>query len=302
MAGARSERSKVTKTRPGRRGPAKRGSGRQKVPLAQRYDLHELYEQSVQAPGDDCVLFRKIFRKLRGREPLVLREDFCGTAQLAVTWCLGKRECSAIGVDLDGPTLEWGRVHNVEPNKRRLDGRLRLLQQDVLEPVRGRADITAANNFSFSVFKTRDALRNYFVRAREGLRRDGALFLEVFGGKDAMRPLVEKRDCDRWTYVWEQESFDPITHDVVCHIHFRFADGSKLPRAFTYHWRQWTVPELNEILREAGFRDVRVYWEKLEEEDSDGDGICEGTGEYEDVTGKPVEQVESFLLYLVALR
>lgn len=295
--------ARSTTKKPTARVPAKKPAARRKKPpMAERYDLHELYEQSVQAPAEDCKLFRKLFKKLRGREPLVLREDFCGTAQLSAAWCLGDKRRSAIAVDLDGPTLAWGREHNLEPNRRRLGSRMRLLQRDVLEPSVGRADITAANNFSFCIFKTRDLLRSYLERARQGLKRDGVLFLEIFGGKDSIYPLVEERELDRWTYVWEQESFDPITHHTMCRIHFNFPDGSKIHNAFSYDWRLWSLPELNDLLLEVGFRDVRVFWEKIEEEDTDGDGICDGTGEYEDVTGKPVEQIESFLVYMAGLR
>jgi hypothetical protein len=34
-----------------------------------------------------------------------------------------------------------------------------------------------------------------------------------------------------------------------------------MERAFTYDWRYWTLPELTELLQEAGYRDVRVYWD-----------------------------------------
>ena len=30
-------------------------------------------------------------------------------------------------------------------------------------------------------------------------------------------------------------------------------------RAFTYDWRLWSLPEVRELLSEAGFRESRVY-------------------------------------------
>jgi hypothetical protein len=54
---------------------------------------------------------------------------------------------------------------------------------------------------------------------------------------------------------------------VVNHIHFKFRDGTKLERAFTYDWRFWTIAELTELLEEAGFRQVRVYWDTSEDDD-----------------------------------
>jgi len=64
-----------------------------------------------------------------------------------------------------------------------------------------------------------------------------------------------------FTYVWDQNKFDPITHEVLNYIHFEFKDGTKMDKAFTYEWRYWTLPELRELLIEAGFSSVRVYWD-----------------------------------------
>jgi hypothetical protein len=50
------------------------------------------------------------------------------------------------------------------------------------------------------------------------------------------------------------------------------ADGTVIRDAFTYDWRLWTIPEVLELLEEAGFSKSVVFWEK----EIDG----EGTGEY----------------------
>ena len=277
---------------------------RPKVTMASQADIHALYQSSVQSCEADCELFADIYEQLRNAAPVVLREDFCGTALLSTTWCLVDPEHRAIGVDLDGPTLDWARTHNVEPNAEELGDRLTLVQGDVLE-VSGleRADLIAALNFSFCVFKQRDELARYFDRCHAGLAEGGLLFLELFGGIKAIDTDEEIRELDDFTYIWEQESFNPITNDIVCHIHFEFPDKSKIERAFTYRWRLWSIPELRDLLYEAGFRKVRVYWEQVEEEpedDDDEDGMLSGTGEYEEV--EEVEQQDSWLVYVVAER
>jgi hypothetical protein len=67
-----------------------------------------------------------------------------------------------------------------------------------------------------------------------------------------------------------------------CHIHFHFDDGSKLKNAFSYHWRLYTLPELREILEEAGFARVTVYWQGWDEDDEpDGDFQPATAGEAE---------------------
>jgi hypothetical protein len=295
---------------------------------AAKADIHELYQDSVQSTDADCELFAEIYEQLRGAAPTVLREDFCGTALLSTTWCLADPSRRAIGVDLDGPTLAWARTHNLEPNAEALGDRLTLAQADVLE-VQGLepADITAALNFSFCVFKQRHELARYFERSYAGLAEGGLMFLELFGGIKAIDTDEETRELDEFTYIWEQESFNPITNDIVCHIHFEFPDESRIERAFTYNWRLWSIPELRDLLYETGFSKVRVYWEKVEEEEEEededededaddeeeeddeddeddedeedeDDGMLEGTGECEEV--EEVEQQDSWLVYVVA--
>jgi len=287
---------------------SKRKSGPTQAQLA---DRHELYEIAVQSPEADCELFEEIFRDLRRRKPKVLREDFCGTAKLSRTWCQSARSRRAIGIDFDGPTLAEARSRNVEPFAKQLGDRLELVQADVLEVVPGRvepADMIVALNFSFCVFKRREQLRLYLANALGGLAEDGVMFLEMFGGTKAIDTDDEVRELDDFTYEWEQESFNPLNNDIVCHIHFQFPDGSRIEKAFTYVWRLWSVPELRDLLLEVGFSDVQIYWETMDDEaeddddddDDEGDGMLRGTGEYE--PREVVEQQDSWLVYIVALR
>ncbi|MDZ7768174.1 MAG: hypothetical protein U5K38_03390 [Woeseiaceae bacterium] len=124
-------------------------------------------------------------------------------------------------------------------------------------------DLLAAFNFSYFIFDTRDTLRSYFKRAREALTEDGLFFIDLFGGGEAHEETREKTKFKElgFTYIWDQAEFHPVTHYMRCHIHFRFKDGSKLKKAFTYEWRLWSAPELRELLEEAGFRKSTLYWE-----------------------------------------
>jgi hypothetical protein len=74
------------------------------------------------------------------------------------------------------------------------------------------------------------------------------------------RPFVERHRHRGFDHLWEQRSFDPISHRVDCRIHFAFCDGSRLDDAFVYDWRMWTLPELQDLLLEAGFADAGVLW------------------------------------------
>jgi hypothetical protein len=228
---------------------------------AKTADRHVLYQLSVQAPENEVAFLDRVFKKISGRRPLSLREDFCGTALLCKTWAESSPERTATGVDIDPKVLAWAKRHNLAPDDE-ASARVRLLRQNVLKPVLRRYDIVCGFNFSYWVFKSRELMRAYFQRARGALARDGLFFLDLYGGWDGQRPQRERRRIrGGFTYIWDQYSFDPISHDVLNYIHFEFPDGTKIERAFEYDWRFWSMPEIKELLLEAGFSDVRVYWD-----------------------------------------
>ena len=240
--------------------------------LADRYDL---YQKSVQEPEHEVGFFDRVFRKEYERRPSLLREDFCGTAAVSCEWVKSNRSRQAIGVDLDPEPLAWGRNNNLSKLKPEAQERVVFLQQDVRKISSPKADIVAAQNFSFFIFKTRDELRHYFRIARRNLGEQGLLMLDVMGGPEVIEE--DHKDVRKINghcqYVWEQNRFDPITHDSTFYIHFRFKDGSRMRRAFQYHWRLWTIPELRELLAEAGFERSDVYWEGTDSDTEEGDGV-----------------------------
>jgi SAM-dependent methyltransferase len=240
---------------------------------ARRADKYELYQRSVQQPEADVSLLRRIYRTRTGRAPRDLREDFCGTALLACEWVRRIPNGRAWGIDLDPEPLEWGRERNLGALPPAKQQRVHLLQADVRSARTPPVDITVAFNFSYFLFKTRPALLAYFEKARTTLRRGGLFAIDVYGGADAQRRQTETREIEGFDYEWDQDLFDPITHDVTNYIHFNFPDGSRLRRAFTYEWRLWSLPELQELLSKAGFRDVAVYWENTDTKTNEGNGV-----------------------------
>lgn len=275
--------------------------------MASRADLHDLYEKAVQSPDSDVEFFEETYEAIRGKKPLALREDFCGTAKLATTWCLSDPQRSAVGIDIDAPTLASGKKRHLEANAAKLENRLQLLEGDVRQTSSPPADVACAMNFSFCVFKTRAELLSYFRQVKSSLKEDGMLFLEIYGGTEAIIEFEEEREVNKHlTYYWDQDKYNPITHETTCFIHFSFSDGSEIREAFRYDWRLWSVPELRELLLEAGFSGVKTYWEIVEaeedaQEDEDGELFMEGTGEYEEIVGE-VENQDSWLVYVVGLR
>ena len=247
-------------------------STRSKKPLtAAGSDKHDLYERSVQDTATDIRFIVQTFRKERGREPLSLREDFCGTAKLCADWVRRRPQRRACGLDLHLPTLDYGRRRHLAPLGQQAE-RVQLLCRDVLDGARNKVDVAVAFNFSYSVFKKREELLRYFRRVRGGLNPDGVFLLDLYGGPDAQIEVVEPQRMDGFTYVWDQRPLDAVSNECIRYIHFRFPDGSELKRAFRYDWRLWSLPELRELLFEAGFPRVDVYWEGAAE-DGSGNGI-----------------------------
>lgn len=243
--------------------------------LADRADRHKLYERAVQDADAELDFVTTEFRRLRGRAARELREDFCGTAAVAANWAARHRLNRAVGVDLDAEVLAWGETHNASRLTRTARTRLELRRANVLTVRTPPQDVILAMNFSYWIFKTRDLLREYFRRVRRALKPDGVFILDCFGGFDSFRVLQEKRPLRGFTYVWDQASYNPVNGDFVCHIHFRFPDGSRLQNAFTYEWRLWTLPEIREILAEAGFSRSIVYWQGWDERTQEGNGVFE---------------------------
>lgn len=252
-----------------------------RIPQADKADRHILYQRAVQCVESEIDMVDETFRQLRGRDAKTLREDFCGTANTSCEWVRRRKDNRAWGVDLDKEVLAWGKKHNLDALKGEAAERIELMHDDVLTADTPSTDIVLAMNFSYWIFQTRPALRAYFSRIRDCLVDDGILFLDFYGGYESMRELKEETDHDDFIYVWDQARYNPITGAMNCQIHFKFPDRSQIKRAFSYDWRLWTLPEIRELLSEAGFSQVLVHWEGTDEKSGEGDGIFTATEEGE---------------------
>ncbi len=244
--------------------------------MADKADIHELYEKSVQNVEHEVEFLQATFQQIRARKAYLFREDFCGTASASCEWVKQGQEFQSFGVDIDASVLDWGRQNRVGRLSAAEQARVQLLEADVMNAATPPVDLLAAFNFSYFIFNTRDQLREYFKKAYAALKDDGVFFVDLFGGPEAQEETREKTKHKRFSYIWHQAEFHPVTNYIRCHIHFKFKDGSKIKKAFTYEWRLWSAPEIREVLAEAGFKKSTLYWEG---EDDDGDGNGEFTPE-----------------------
>jgi hypothetical protein len=231
------------------------------VITARNADRYRLYLDSVQDPEHEIHILRRVYKDAFGKDPRTLREDFCGTAAICANWTEKGADKEAWGIDLDPEPLAWGALHNVSKLRPHQKSRVHLVEADVRSKAKHPVDVVAAQNFSFQIFKEREVLRDYFRHAYANLDTNGVFLLDMMGGPLCMEDnRVERRRCRGFTYIWEQEYYDPITHHTQFYIHFEFKDGTRLKRAFSYHWRMWTMAEVTELLTDAGFSAVEVYW------------------------------------------
>lgn len=224
------------------------------------HDPHLLYERAVQSPRAELGLLTRLLRRA-GQPARRLREDFSGTALLSASWVAAGPERIAVAVDLDPAVHRWAVRHRL-PALGPAAERLLLCQADVRRAPRGPFDAIIALNFSYQVLHQRADLEAYLAAARRALVPGGLFMLDLFGGWLSQQAVTERRRIGGGvTYAWEHEACDPITHRVRCAIHFELPGGRSLRRAFTYDWRLWTLPELRDLMAEAGFDRVEVQWD-----------------------------------------
>lgn len=250
-----------------------------KASMADVADRYALYRASVQDPEHEVSMFRRLYKDAYGRWPLTLREDFCAAFAVCCEWVERDPAATAVGVDLDPEPLAYGKTHYLPKLDEDEQSRVKLLQQDVMECT-VKAEVIAAQNYSFFCFKKREEVLRYFKSVHKNLAKEGIFVFDMMGGaafyendvrearKVARKTPEAKKTLPPFKYEWHQVHFEPITANALFHIHFSFPDGSRMDEAFTYDWRLWTLPELLELLTEAGFSESHVYWET---EDEDGD-------------------------------
>lgn len=220
-------------------------------------DVYELYELCAQSPAELIPLLVAA----HGGDPLVLGEDFSGTALLSRVWSASTPHRSAIAVDHDASVL--ARAAGA-PRVACVIGDVR----DATRPDAHGADVIFAGNFSIGEIGERMELLRYLRHCHARLHAGGVFVCDIYGGSTSLRPGALERvriapDGARVRCTWEQRTADPLTARVVDALHFRIERAGEvvldLSDAFVYRWRLWSVPELTDALLEAGFHGVAVW-------------------------------------------
>lgn len=226
------------------------------------FDKYDLYKRSVQSPDEDVKFYLDRYIDIRGRslKPTTLREDFCGTGAISCEWVKLNKKFKSVGLDLDEEPMRYGRTNYISKLSREQQGRVVLVKKDVLQPHLPKADIVAAVNFSYYFFKDRNVLKYYFTNVHKSLNTNGIFIVDAFGGTQCTDAITDRTRHPGHIYFWDQKYFDPVTNEAEFGIHFKIKN-KMYKNVFKYEWRMWTLPEIKEIMIEAGFKDVQFFWE-----------------------------------------
>ncbi len=261
------------------------------------FDRYQHYLDSVQSPKEDMQFLEQICRETRGSSyhPKVMREDFCGTFANCCEWVKLGKDRKAVGLDLDPEPIAWGTTNHLAALSPEQQKRVKIQLKDVTSKGVAKADVICAMNFSYYIFKQRSLLLNYFKNCRASLNKNGVFAIDCFGGSACQAPGEEKSTFGDppFAYYWDQETFDPVSHDAMYKIHFKRKGEQKRIDCFAYDWRMWTIPELREIMLDAGFKQALVYWEGTTEEGT-------GDGNYKVV--ERGEWCDGWVAYIVGLK
>ena len=234
------------------------------------FDKYDLYEKSVQSPRSDIEFYVQTYKELKKKKPKFFREDFCGTFSLSAEWVKFNSGHVAYGLDIDPEPMDYGRQYfesrlNADQKKR-----LHIKDHNVLVGPLPSVDVAVAMNFSYFCFKTRPLLKQYFQNVYNSIRKDGLFIVDIFGGSQCYDTIEDVHKKKKFTYYWDQVSFDPISNFALFYIHFR-VNGKKVTKVFKYDWRMWSIPEVRELMEEVGFKKTHVYWEGTTRK-GEGDG------------------------------
>jgi hypothetical protein len=173
---------------------------------------------------------------------------------------------SAIGMDYDFETIQWGMENNVN-NMQSGSDRVKLIQQNVLDAYdpNEKFDIICSLNYSHTLLNKRNDLVKYFKNVRNNISK-GVYVIDFFGGPHTYSDHRHNNSSDN--YVFIGKSMNITTNISLCSLNFKTIDNKYIP-LFSYNFRVYSLIELYEALSEAGFNEYKIFIKDVFENEDD---------------------------------
>lgn len=124
-------------------------------------------------------------------------------------------------------------------------------------------DVVCALNYCICLLHSVEDLNHYLRKSRAVIGESGGIFVaDLLGGNGAESSLkVSRRNhVTGVQFQWEQEGFDPVTRRLHAYLSLQHQPSRRtFKNAFHYHWRLWTIPDIEDALYTAGFDEVKIW-------------------------------------------
>jgi SAM-dependent methyltransferase len=257
---------------------------------------YELYQTSVQNVKKEVEFFKKQYRLIFNKIPTTFREDFCGTALLSCEWVKGNVLNSAVGIDLDQETLEWGIKNNVN-NLNSGSERIKLIKQDVLEEydTKEKFDIICSLNYSHFLLPKRKQLLKYFSNVVKNLESKGVYIIDFYGGSHIFVDHKYQHNKTSNFYEFSGKQMNILNNQSKCSLNYKIKKNKYKP-FFSFDFRIYSIIELREAMEEVGFNQFKLFIKEINDDEEDD------YAEYEevDIDGEYYPESERLTGYLIA--
>ncbi len=236
---------------------------------SEKLNKHELYQRSVQNVHIEVEFFKKIYRMLFNKVPYKFREDFCGTGLLSCEWVKKDVQASAVGLDIDQETIDWGKENNINNLSSGFD-RIELFNHNVLEEfdTSKNFDVICSLNYSHFLLNKRKDLVLYFSNVRKSLKK-GIFIMDFYGGSHIYTDHKYNRGDSDSFYEFRGKQMNNLANTSICSLNYRLKKKKYTP-LYEFNFRIYSVIELREALEDCGFCMFKIYVKEIFDDEEDG--------------------------------
>jgi len=263
---------------------------------------YELYQKSVQNVKKEVEFLKKTYRLLYNKIPTTFREDFCGTAMLSCEWVKSNVLNTAIGIDLDQETLDWGIKNNIE-NLSSGSDRIKLKKQNVLDEynTNEKFDIICSLNYSHFLLQKRKELVKYFKNVSNNLDSKGLFILDFYGGSHIFIDHKYQHNKSSNFYEFSGKQMNILNNQSKCSLNYKIKKNKFKP-LFSFEFRIYSIIELKEALEESGFNEFKLFIKEINDDENDDYAEYEEIDLNEDEYYPESERLTGYLMASINLK